>query len=331
MKVKCFTHTDLDGVVSNVLFCVYYNMLGYGHSTEMGQTGANVDGKIREYLNSREYDPTDTIIITDICPTYDMACILDNLPNPKILIDHHDTSREMLSRNKKTAIDFSWGYIAEGDSATMLCYRYIEKHLKANPAHSEWYSKVFLAYRPLVAITDLWDTKPRNSEGFVTHKNLIETILNLYGTLGFTGSKARFYTNPNIELTDVEQAKVDVVAKLKQDVLKFTNVFIVPTKYKDTNCVYGVSFSSLYRSELADYMFQTNSELIFAVIINMNTCKVSFRRSLHPLAQDLDLTRIAKHFDLTGGGHPFACGCGFSLENYKDVIDSLLSGTVPLE
>jgi oligoribonuclease NrnB/cAMP/cGMP phosphodiesterase (DHH superfamily) len=323
-NIQCFSHSDLDGVVSNLLFCKYYNLLGYSHSTERGSSGDDIDSKILEYINSKKYSEDDIIIITDVCMSYAVATILDNLPNKKIHLDHHETSLKNLCRKDPNKNDFDWSYIKEGDSATMMVYRYIDNVSKDNND----VNIVMRQYRPLVVVTDLWDTKPRDSEEFVRLRVNIEEILTLMNSLGFNDFKARFMINPSIELGEVEYTRVVAVNRVKMNVLRYTNVNIRPIRYRDKSCCYGVCFSNMYRSEIADYAFKNNSELMFMVIVDMNSGRLSFRRSNN---NELDLTVIAKQFDSNGGGHPFACGAKFSIDNYKYILDKLFSGDFELE
>jgi hypothetical protein len=327
MRIKCFTHSDLDGVVSNLLFCKYYNLQGYEHSTENCSTGSDTDLKIKAYLNSSyEYRKDDIIVITDVCMSYEVACILDNLPNIKIHIDHHDTSQKMLGVHNPNG-DFSWSYIKEGDSATMMVYKYLNKATKEK---KELNIKL-KEYQPLVVVTDLWDTKSRVSEDFIKWTVPIENTLSLMNCIGFSNFKARFMINPNIELSEVELARVSTVHKIKNNVMKYTQVYSRPKEYKDFGVIYGVCFGGLYRSEVAEYVFKNNPELLFVAIIDMNGCRVSLRTGHHKLAEGLDLTKVCKQFDENGGGHPFACAFGFSIDEYSKVVNKLMFGEFVLE
>lgn len=332
MKIKCFSHGDLDGVVSNLLMCKYFNMMGYGHSTETCSTGSDVDKKIKEYINSTfEYREDDIIIITDICMSYEVAAILDTLPNRKILIDHHGTSQEMLGKGKDEGTDFSWATIKEGDSATMMVHKYLN-NLANNASTSKPELKTMLKeYRALTFVTDLWDTKSRQSPEFLNWKDSIEDVLALFNAIGTKDFKARFMANPNINLTEAERVRVTTLKRVKDNVMKYTNIIVRDMTYKGMPCKYGVCFSGLYRSEIAEYAFQNNPELMFVAIIDMNDLKGSFRRSNNLLVKDLDLTEVAKQYDPRGGGHPFACGFNFTLETYSRIIDSLLNNGFKLE
>jgi len=327
-KIKCFTHGDLDGVVSNLLFCRFYNSIGFGHSTETGATGEDIDKKILAYINnSREYSKDDVIIVTDVCMSYNVAAILNNLPNTKIHIDHHDTSRKMLSLINPDDVDFSWSYIREGDSATMLAYKYLEKMAESEPV----LLSIIKEYRTLVVITDLWDTKSRDCEDYINWRDKIENTNALMSALGWAGTKARFMLNPSIELDEIEHTKIETIKKIKDNVMRYTNVYVRPIVFKEQKHVYGVCFVGLYRSEVAEYIASNNSELLFVAMINMNDLKVSLRRAKHSLSEEIDLIQIATQFDKFGGGHPFACGFGFTLENYTNIIDSMMNAKFTLE
>jgi oligoribonuclease NrnB/cAMP/cGMP phosphodiesterase (DHH superfamily) len=326
MRIKCFSHGDLDGVVSNLLMCRYFNMLGYGHSTETCNTGKSIDEKILAYINSREYDEDTIIIVTDVCMSYDVANILNTLPNKKILIDHHDTSQKMLGRGREEGTDFEWASIQEGDSATMLVFRYLY-----NLANTPEMKEMLDSYKPLVVVTDLWDTKSRQSEDFIAWRDSIENILALQNALGIQNMKARFLIDPSIELTDTETAMVDTLKKIKNNYMKYMNITVKPITYKGQNCSYGIGFGGLYRSETADYIFENNKELLFVVLIDLNETRGSLRRSNHLIAENLDLTKIAKQIDPNGGGHPFACGFGFTLDSYSSIIDTFLNGNFSLD
>lgn len=320
MRFKGFSHTDLDGVVSSIIATKYYMLKGYSVTTEHCNYD-NINNKIIEYLNSYEYNPNTIIFITDISCSYDVALKLDNLSNKVILIDHHQTALEDLSKKEEGKTDFKWSYIKEGDSASLLTYKYFLKLCELNN-DIDTYNKI-KEYEKLVYLTDLWDTKSRLSDEYIKNRDKINRLNTLFNALGISSFKARFLLNPSIEFTIEEDIKVDTLLKIKDNVCKYTKVYVLPYNKNGYKFLYGLAFSNLYKSDIAEYHFNLNKDLAIMFILDFNSCSCSLRRNgLHPLCEEIDLSKIAEQFD--GGGHPFAAGFSFEIKDYDKVMKRII-------
>ncbi len=313
-KAKLFTHTDLDGAVSNILMCHYANILGYSYSTELCSY-EDVDETIMGYLNSYDYDHNSLIIITDICPSLGVVEKLESLPNKKILIDHHQTAEDIVKEH-----DYSWLNVSEGDSGAMLCHRYL------SGISSEPLQRLLHSYRYLVLVTDLWDSKPRDSEPYIKYKDAIYNTLSLYSALGFDKFKTRFLSNPAIEFSDYERGAVDAVERIKRASCRGIRLYKFSTKCDDDTIIYGLCFANRFKSEIAEYQFLINSDMSCIFVIDLNFLGGSVRRGN---SSKINLAHLAEQFG--GGGHPFASGFGFSIEDNGKIIYRIASGDFVLE
>ncbi len=307
MKAKLFTHTDLDGVVSNILMCHYANHLGLSYSTEMCSYD-NVDKEIMGYINGYEYNPDDLIIITDICPSIKVIEKLESLPNKKILLDHHQSAEEAIKDH-----DYEWLIVNEGDSGAMISYKYLN-------GKSEEFDKILKNYQYLVLVTDLWDSKSRVSEAYLKYKKEIYNTLALFSALGFNKFKERFLRNPSIKFTEYEQGAVDAVERIKKATCKGTYLYKFNTDCEGSNLTYGLCFVGRFRSEIAEYQFLSNLELNFLFLIDLNSSSGSLRRRDESL---IDLAHLAEQFE--GGGHPYASGFIYDIGNYHKIINRIVT------
>lgn len=313
-RAQFFTHNDLDGVVSNLQALKFYSGLGYYVSTEI--TGYNdIDNKILNYVNSRDYSTETLIFITDISCSPEVAEFLDKLPNPKTLIDHHSTN---VFLNK-----YSWADVREGDSASLMVYR----HLKDNTNNAE-FLKVIDKYFDLIKITDLWDSKPRDSAEYIKNKETIDKINMLFSGIGLSNFRLRFMANPSIEFTESEYSVIDCFTRLMNSYCRFTKIYKLKHHCggdASRNVYYGFGFSEKYISQVSSYALDNDHDLAFVILINMNGLSLSFRRNTNnKYGEVIDLSKIASQFG--GGGHPYASGANFNFENYYEIITRIQNG-----
>ena len=93
MKIKLFTHTDLDGAG-----CAILGVLAYGRENINIEycDYNNVDDKIKNYILSDEYQDYSQTFITDISVNEEIAKMINNIKlttTEFILIDHHQTAK----------------------------------------------------------------------------------------------------------------------------------------------------------------------------------------------------------------------------------------------
>jgi oligoribonuclease NrnB/cAMP/cGMP phosphodiesterase (DHH superfamily) len=203
-----------------------------------------------------------------------------------------------------------------------MCFKWIKKQGVSYD--------VLKPYESLTVLTDLWDTKPRDSEDFVAWKDKIEKITTLFKMLGTDAFKSRFLTNPNTELTSEEEYGFRLFQRQKTQYCKYVKWYKVAVPYQGNQILYGACFADSNPSEVAQFAFDTDNALRFVIVINMNSPGGSLRRSTHDDVKDLDLARLADQLGRLGGdkggGHPFASGFSFQIGKYDEVIKSALTG-----
>ncbi len=319
-KVIIFHHTDLDGIVSNTVAYKYYHGLGYT-ITSQSCGYHDIDEKVEEYLDSYRYDVETTIFICDISVSRRVAERLDSVPNSKVLLDHHQSALENLSSDGKN-LDFDWMCVREGDSASLLVYNWVIGKCENNE-ELEGLKINLLRYHELVYLTDLWDSKGRTSQQYLDSQEKIDKLNCLLKDLGLCDFRARFIMNPVVEFSDVEEAVIRTLTKIRDKHTKGVRVYRFQFKRENEVPVYyGLAFSEKYPSETAEYVFSRDKELLFIFIINMNRLSVSLRRNgFHKLEDSVDLSKVAGQFG--GGGHPYAAGFPFTMKNYYGVISSI--------
>lgn len=319
-KVKLFTHNDLDGAVSNIMALIYYLSYRYSVSTEICSYG-NIDENIRGYLNSYEYDSNAIIVITDISPSEEVAEELDKIPNKKILLDHHKTAIETFA-DEKGNMKYDWMYIKEGDSASFLAFRYF-RDLSKKCNFKDIIQRYDL-YKELVYIADLWDSKPRESQGFKKNDKKIRSILNLFSGMGFMTFRDRFFHRPSLVFDIQEQAIDKTIEKIKNRYIRNVRVYKLSHTYRGERVFFGFGFVSEYISEVAEYMVITDKDLLFTFTLDLNACSGSLRKNdTHKFGKDFDVSEIAEQFG--GGGHPYAAGFEFKIEDYDKIIKSVIT------
>jgi oligoribonuclease NrnB/cAMP/cGMP phosphodiesterase (DHH superfamily) len=100
MKIKLFTHTDLDGVG-----CAVVGKVVFGDLVDIEYVGyKNVDEKVSNFLKSKESEAFDMIFITDISVNEDVADMLNSCDKRVYLLDHH-SSAEWLNK-------YTWAFVA---------------------------------------------------------------------------------------------------------------------------------------------------------------------------------------------------------------------------
>ncbi|MCY6372578.1 hypothetical protein [Clostridium ganghwense] len=94
MKIKLFTHNDLDGVGCGILCEVAYkDNINIEYCNYSGAENINV--KVKNFILSNEYEEYDMIFITDISVNEEVAELInDNIEAKHIqLLDHHNTAK----------------------------------------------------------------------------------------------------------------------------------------------------------------------------------------------------------------------------------------------
>lgn len=314
LKVKLFTHNDLDGigaaVVANHVFGkenVGIEFCGYN----------DIDKKFGEFIVSKQIDNYNVVFITDISlKSESIIQYIDQKASDKVmLIDHHGTAEHF---NK-----YSWARVNElepnpyspceeqNSSGTSAFYQFlIESGFYSFEENTE--------LNEFVEMVRLWDSWDWTRTSPVTeHAMLLNTLLSTIGRWKFVD---RFSENPSVMFNNTERTIVDIeVRRMKYEVRKKQESLIVMDLVVPESGIYkvGVAWVSNYISEVGNELASDNPELDFIVMINGD--RLSFR-GIH---DEIDLGEIAKHFN--GGGHPKAAGGSVDKSLLEKVAKLMLS------
>jgi oligoribonuclease NrnB/cAMP/cGMP phosphodiesterase (DHH superfamily) len=298
MKVKLFTHTDLDGIG-----CAIIAKLAFGNNVDIEYCDYNnVNEKITNYIISKDYENHGTTFITDISINEQVAEMIDKIHLIKefVLIDHHITA---LWLNK-----YEWTWVSEyhdegiKSSGTTMFHQNIS-HYK-NILFVDDFIESIRRY-------DTWEWKDKyndiipkqiNDLMYILGRDIFieDVIYQLENNLEYNISQQ------NMELLNRKQKEIDdyIDSKDKTIIVKEIN-----------GCQAGVIFAERFHSELGNKLAEQHLELDFIVIINPSQ-SISYRT-----IKDIDLSTIAKIYG--GGGHPKASGSPVSKEMQENIINIL--------
>jgi len=310
MKIKLFSHSDLDGVGCGIIGKLAFPQIDIEYCDY-----DNVNEKIKRYIETERYKNYDTTFITDISVNEEVAKLIDNVyttSNEFVLLDHHKTAL-WLNEHK-------WAWVAEyldeedntKQCGTMMFYLnildyYIPEHHTRHVILVNAYSFV-----EIVRQYDTWEWKTK-------YNNIIPKQVNdLMGLLGretfienavnqFTMLREFEITEQDLTLLKRNQEKIDSYIESK-------NESIIIKEIQGYQA--GVVFAERYSSELGNKLSESHPELDFIAIINP-----SFSVSYRTVKKGIDLGLIAKVYG--GGGHPQASGSPID-ENMRNRIIDLL-------
>ena len=308
MKIKLFTHDDLDGVgCALVLKHIFETQAKIDVDVEY-LTVRECDSRVRGYVKKREIDDYKLTFVTDLSVSRDTAEYIDkvlyNRVNNKMnkhiqLIDHHKTALELN--------EFSWatvvmkhdnGVLASGTSLTL---EFILNEFRDELNVEEVKLGGLLKLVELIRQYDTWDW---TREGGNAKANDLNLICSIYGLnqfleryINFTAFSPLFN---NLELALIAKEQDECNKYVRKQLEKM--VTIVKGYYR-----FGVVPASSYKNEICDAINKMQG-IDIAVAIDLNTGRMSFRT-----AKNIDLTKVVEEFG--GGGHPKACGATINDDN----------------
>lgn len=310
MKVKLFTHTDLDGVGCAILGILAF---GKGNIDIEYCNYDNVNGKVEQFFIDWNFE-YDKVFITDISVNKKVAeniNIFNDSHNILCLLDHHPTALYLNEYNWcKVLVEDS----KEKTSGTRLFYDWLINNKNENNYLNNSYDlEGLFEFVETVKQYDtwLWSTKyndiiPKKINDLFHIKGRNRFIEDVVNSISYEG----YYTpsNTDLMLLELEQEKINKYIKEKNDQIILKNIL----KYKA-----GVVFGEQYHSELGNRLAELNPELDFIVIINVAKA-VSYRG----IKDNIDLGKdIAKIYN--GGGHPKAAGSQISDEIRENIINMI--------
>lgn len=310
MRIKVFTHTDLDGIGPVVLLKtlleaeVDYETHGYG----------TIDGAVNAYVKDRLYVDYDMTFITDISVRENFAidaikCMV-NRGHKVVLLDHHLTAEPL---NK-----YPWAKVVteKPNCGTTLTLDYIKKEM------SELYDYVninTLAFcNHFARLVSYWDTWLWAESDDNTPK-LLNDLFYIYGKDTFLENMVNkmqnaldLFSDEDLLVLDIRQKQINryIETKAKQ-------LMIVEHAYEELTA--GMVFAEEYFSELGHELLNEFDEIDYIMMIDIGAQKVSLRAREE---DDIDVEVIAKFYG--GGGHKKAAGFRFEHDIYDTWIRNVL-------
>jgi len=337
MKIKLFTHTDLDGVGCAILAKIAFNKKEDIVDIEYCNYD-DINEKVEKFITSNIFTNFDAIYITDIsvgkdvaelinnteCNTYDNGYF--NLSDIVQLLDHHPTAEwlnnyDWATVNVNIDNDDYVTYYEQGvkSSGTQMFYTHLQEMLDyENVCEDELvpFNEIFgdMAHKftEHVRQYDTWEWSTIYNNDAPKKLN---DLLYLYGRDRFIEKYTKrmscdgyLIDDYDLFLLQLNQEKIDKYIESKQKQIVVKDVL----GYKA-----GIVFAEQYASELGNKLSVNNPHLDFIAIINPSH-SVSYRT----IKDNIDLGKdIAKVFG--GRGHPKAAGSEIRDEFRNDIIDMI--------
>jgi len=310
MKVKLFSHSDLDGVGCGIIGELAFPQIDIEYCDY-----DNVNEKVKQYIETEKYKNYDTTFITDISVNEQLAKSIDEVFTQEhefVLLDHHKTA---LWLN-----DYKWACVAENisdnmkHSGTEMFYNNVLTFYINKFDHTDIYNALIDAsdFVEMVRRYDTWEFKTIYND---KNPKMLNDLMYLKGRDRFIADAVRQIEEVNhysfswddLELLKQNQEKIDnyIESKDKSIIVKEINGYQV-----------GVVFAERYSSELGNKLSELHLELDFIAIINPSH-SVSYRT----IKNNIDLGVIAGIYG--GGGHPKASGSPID-DNMRNKIMDLI-------
>jgi len=322
MKIKLFTHDDLDGIGCHIAM----NNLWGRENIDALHCGYNsIDKEVQKFISRpANLDQYDYVFITDISIPEDIARQLDKIHHsdqgPFIqLLDHHATA---LWLN-----DYEWATVetkVPGTTTKTCGTRMILDFFDVRPGFKAEIKNGLRQFAELVRLYDTWDwdsladddIKKRNARWLNNYLYMIgptrfvqETGAHIWNAGEHPSVYQKFFTDTALTLLTHRDDEVEAYIKKK-----LFQMLVTTTQHGEM----GIVFADQHVSELGNTICKTKKDDIdYVAIIDIATNKVSFRT----IRDDLDLGQVAKEFG--GGGHPKAAGAQFSRQLVDGFLDSL--------
>lgn len=318
MKIKQFSHTDLDGVGSYIVLRAALPANKHEVSITYCDYG-KIDEKVINFTKSEDFNSYDYIIITDISVNQDTANILDEVhkseEGPSIqLLDHHGTA-EWLNQYEWAHVEQKLIIPGHKSSGTSLVVDFL--YSKAQ----EFDAQITCGVRHFAEMVRRYDTwewstiyneilpKELNDFLYMTSREEFATAMLEIVPSNKLGEEVYFDTRARA-LLDQKQKEIEAYIKKKAKQL-------IKTDYKE-GAVAGVVFADQHVSELGNELCKQNEDIDFVIMIDMGERKLSFRTA----KDEVNVSEIAKTYG--GGGHPKSSGAQFSEEDIHGFLSHIL-------
>jgi oligoribonuclease NrnB/cAMP/cGMP phosphodiesterase (DHH superfamily) len=306
MKVKLFTHDDLDGIGCGIIGSFAFPDIDITYNSYK-----SIDQNVKEFFESEEYKKYDQVYITDIRVTNEIASLINECEVNIKLIDHHSSSLDLkdnpwciIKIDDENKIQYSGAYLFYEEVYGELRFRFTDFQLE-----------LIKKFVDIVRSYDTYAWKRNN-----------DIIPKKFNDLFFFIGRDRFIANivdkilirNSIEFDNMDNMlfELEEEPRLKYIEMKMKHV----KKVNIQNFHVGLVFAERYPSELGQAICTTFPEVDFAMIICLPG-NVNLRTN----RDDIYLNYFAELYG--GGGHPKAAGFPI-LEEYVNVVTGLLTNHV---
>ena len=307
MKIKVFTHTDLDGVGSAILLKRYYG------KQNVDCEFCEYDGfesNIGKFIDSGRYVNYEYVYICDMSFGEDIAEIIDSTENLKVrmcLVDHHQTAVYL---NK-----YEWAAVREykKDGSRHCALSLLHEILMGGKADSLDKMKISTpGVKSFVEIVRRYDTWEWWAKYEDEEPKMWDDLLYIYGKKMFMDIVLkRLEVFGHLLITKNEELLLIMEERKRQEYIDRKNSLLKTVQIDSYNV--GVVFAERYISELGNELCKLNPDIDFVAMINMDGY-VSYRT----IRDDINLGKLAEKFG--GGGHAKASGSQIK----DDIVSKLL-------
>lgn len=309
LRVKLFTHTDLDGVgcvavAKDCFHKVDYELTNYN----------DVDEKVDRFIDNNEQIHYDLVYMTDISPSTREKAEKFLSCGKSVIIDHHETK---LFLSDIDGICVRPDIDGRPTSGTYLFKEFLENLLDYEPNG---------CMQDFVRDVDLWDTwlwkeEPEEGQTRVKKLNMILGILGSSMFLEHIEHMVLTYDEENPEPVRRFNKIVEELYKRELGRQKYAMIQSEKSMIIKEHCGRKIGFvmSNNYVSELGEFLLSKYPVLDFVTIIGSGS--ISFRS-----IRQNNVSKVAE--TLGGGGHFNAAGAKLTEDVLSRFFDSVFEGTV---
>lgn len=319
MKIKLFTHTDLDGVGC---YIVMKSLWGEGHTVDVSYCDYDkINDRVLNFITNKtdtKVEDYDYVFITDISVNEEVAAKLDEVNKGDMtpfvqLLDHHATAGWL---NK-----YEWAFVSpiergrpgrksSGTSIIIDFFTYQRPGFERKPSVGlNRFSEKVRRWDTWEWTTHYNDVEAKELNDYLYMVGREKFVQLMLATIPSNDGKEAVYFDASARAI-LDQKQVEIKAYIEKK-----NKQLVKCNSKDRK--FGFVFAEQYISELGNELAKLHTDLDFIAMADLGEGKLSFRT----IREDLDLGQLAKQYG--GGGHPKAAGAPIDEEKITEFLFGL--------
>lgn len=314
MKIRLFTHIDLDGMGCALLLRTYYGK----ENIDISYVDYNnVNIELYKFLKEKTVDLYDKVFITDISISESMANWINKEFKHKItLIDHH------ISEGTQHLNQYSW-VIQQGKkdindnelcSGTWLVKEWVKK--ESNQEVSNFMQHI----TTLIDRYDTWLWKTKYNE-YQPSKELNDIYLLIGRDRLLENIEMQYLHNEYFDINPCFRLLLEIKEEKYQRILENCNKYMQRLSYNDFTI--GLVYANEYISELGNDLATMNDDVDFVALINLTTGYIGFRGVKDYVHLGDFAKKLGDSLGIKGGGHPMASSMSLNKEFKNNIILSI--------